>query len=264
VITGIGISELVVVFMLVLLFFGSKELPRIARESARFMGKLRAYSNRIRTELNDITRETTPGTGEAADTVSRKKELRTRFREQVSKLTKGEREKFSYTIFQHVIDREEYSSATAVMVYASTDSEVITDELIMHILQNGKRCILPYCKPGPATLGIAEIIRPHSDLITGKYGIREPRSDIRDNFLKSDLDLVLCPGLAFDREGNRLGRGKGYYDRFLAELSGRIPVIGICFSRQISETLFPFSYHDIAMDTVLTENGPLVADRKDI
>jgi 5-formyltetrahydrofolate cyclo-ligase len=82
---------------------------------------------------------------------------------------------------------------------------------------------------------------------------------LKGNFLKSDLDLVLCPGVAFDTRGARLGRGKHYYDNFLSELKGKIPIVGLAFSCQISNTPLPCDpYSDIRMDEVITEDGPIM------
>jgi 5-formyltetrahydrofolate cyclo-ligase len=82
----------------------------------------------------------------------------------------------------------------------------------------------------------------------------------RDNFFKSDIQLIVCPAVAFDRYGGRLGRGKGSYDRFLKEMKGRVPIYGIAFDCQImgSQDRLPFAYHDVVMDQVVTESGCLI------
>ncbi|MFP4418545.1 MAG: 5-formyltetrahydrofolate cyclo-ligase, partial [Chitinispirillaceae bacterium] len=147
----------------------------------------------------------------------------------------------------------------SVMIYLATDDEVYTRNCIEQMLTAGKRVIVPYCYDGVCRLGVAEISDMKKDLVTGKYGIEEPHETIRKNFLKSDIDLVVCPGVSFDRYGARLGRGKGYYDSFLEELKGRVPLIGLAYECQISSDPLPFDYHDIAVDQIITEDGPIIS-----
>lgn len=91
-----------------------------------------------------------------------------------------------------------------------------------------------------------------SDFEIGALGAREPVGGT----MASAPDLILVPGLAFDATGARLGRGKGFYDRWLAANSS-VPSLGICFKCQILETL-PFEAHDARVNAILTEDGVLV------
>jgi len=100
-------------------------------------------------------------------------------------------------------------------------------------------------------------MRPCVTLAPGAFGILEPTSG--QSVEASELDLVLVPARAFDRKnGNRLGRGKGYYDRLLERLSPRAFKCGIAFDCQILPTL-PISPHDVPVDAVVTESGILRA-----
>lgn len=83
----------------------------------------------------------------------------------------------------------------------------------------------------------------------GKYGILEPDSTIF--FELNDIELVIVPGLAFDKQNNRLGRGKGYYDRFIKETTAC--KIGVCFDFQLFDSI-PVDMHDIAVDYVITNS----------
>ena len=84
----------------------------------------------------------------------------------------------------------------------------------------------------------------------GSYNIYEPQGETFTDLVS--IDAAIIPGVSFDRHGNRLGRGKGYYDRFLKKLNTF--KIGICFSFQISDEI-PHDEHDIAMDEIWTEEG---------
>ncbi len=83
------------------------------------------------------------------------------------------------------------------------------------------------------------------------YGIADPVAEVFSR--NEEIDLAIVPGVSFDRQGNRLGRGKGYYDRLLPQLSAAYKM-GICFSFQVSEAL-PTEEFDRPMDAVLTDEG---------
>lgn len=87
----------------------------------------------------------------------------------------------------------------------------------------------------------------------GAFGIAEPTTDL-PTVSASEIDCFLCPGLGFDRNRNRLGRGKGFYDRALASARGDALRIGIAFREQVVDKL-PADPHDIPMTSVISENG---------
>ena len=262
-ITGLGFTEVMAVLLLVLIFFGSKELPRFVREAAQLMAKARAYSDKVRRELDDLSRSVDPrqaNTAPAVDEVGRKKkELRRRFLEARSAVGEEERRTKAASIVNHLLAAEEVRTARAVMVYMSMGDEVPTAELIDRLREMGKRVVLPYCRTHSRDLGIAAVEDLQTELAPGAFGVSEPIESIRDNFFKSDLHLVICPGVGFDTYGGRLGRGKAFYDNFLRELSGKVPVYGVAFDCQISRESFPFDYHDVPVDQVVTESGLLIA-----
>jgi 5-formyltetrahydrofolate cyclo-ligase len=162
---------------------------------------------------------------------------------------------YSETIYQHLTQSDEFKNAEVIMIYVSTGSEVSTFGAIRNMLSMGKRIVVPYCIPKSGDLGVAEIHDIEKDLLPGEYNIFEPVPVLRDSSLKGEVQLVICPGVAFDNDGRRLGRGKAYYDRFLGEIKGTIPIFGIAFNCQISKTALPHDSHDITMDQVITENG---------
>ena len=87
------------------------------------------------------------------------------------------------------------------------------------------------------------------DLATGAYGIKEPTGKLFTDY--TTIDFIAVPGVAFDRNGNRLGRGKGYYDRLLPRIPQAYKV-GICFKFQIVEEI-PAEPFDIRMDEIITQ-----------
>ncbi len=257
--TGVGFSEMLVIFTLILVFFGSKELPIFIRKTAQIIARIRRYSDKLKSELDSINRSIEePSVKEPPLVVVEKKRLRNHYTSMRKNISSEEHQKRSQEIFNHLKMTEEYKNASAVMIYVSMGTEVSTHNMINDMLVSGKRVVVPYCKEGCNELGLAEIRDMDKDLLKGEYGILEPRVELRDLFFKSDLRLIVCPGVAFDLYGARLGRGKAYYDAFLREFKERVPITGLAFDCQISKEHLPFDYHDIAMDQVITESGLLI------
>jgi 5-formyltetrahydrofolate cyclo-ligase len=253
---GVGFSEILLILVLILIFFGPKELPRFIREGARLIGKLRGYTDRVKRELNDITTSITPAPVSSENvTDEKKKELRRKYSAARKALTPEERAEKSKAIIDFLKNNSAFKKANAVLVYVEMGSEVATRPLVEEMLNSGKRVVVPYLKVDQRTLGICAIADISSDIIIGAMKTPEPRLEIRDNFYRSDLQLIVCPGVAFDKFGGRLGRGKAYYDNFLRELKGKVPIFGIGFECQFMDDQLPFSYSDIAMDQIITERG---------
>jgi 5-formyltetrahydrofolate cyclo-ligase len=256
VINGIGFFEVMVIVLIVLMFFGSKELPHFIRESARLIAKLRQYSDKVRRELDEITSimDSTTVHDPIDDVNTRKEKIRKEKLTLRAALTPHERNEKSVQILNRLSETDEYRKARVILFYASSENEVQTDAGIRAALAAGKRVVLPYCKQESTIMGIAEITDPDKELSVGTFGIREPVGQLRNKFLKSDIEMVVCPGVAYDTDGARLGRGKGYYDHFLAEMKSKIPIAGLGFKCQITNEI-PFDYHDIKMDIIITEDG---------
>lgn len=111
-----------------------------------------------------------------------------------------------------------------------------------------RRWLLP--KVRGEVLDFHEVADPQDGLVTGAFGIREPRCDSAPVPIR-EIDVFLCPGLAFDRSGNRLGRGRGFYDRILEMARHDARKLGVCFPFQLVDDTFPEA-HDIRMDEVIT------------
>ena len=256
--TGFGFSEILLVVVLVVVFFGSKELPAFLREIARFTAKVRRYSDRIKRELDDVTRSLDPQPDPMADHQEKKKELRLRYLSERKKLGEERRIAKSAAIAATVRECTVVKDASMIMLYAEMGAEVITRPLIGELIGLQKRIVLPYGAAGTNEMKVAEIFSVDGDIVTGAHGAPEPRAELRGRFFKSDIDAVICPGVAFDPQGGRLGRGRGCYDGFLRELRGQIPAIGLAFDCQMLTEPLPFEYHDISMDMVITESGIVV------
>lgn len=252
--TGVGFSEIIVIFALVLIFFGSKEIPQFIRIVAKFLARIRYYTDQVKREIDTITQPITLPS-ENNSIADRKNDLRKKYITIRKSLPDDDKIQFSDMIYQHLKTYSSFDHAKSIMIYVNMGSEVNTKNAITDMLQMGKRVLIPYSKDNEGELGIAEVHDIEKDLRIGNHGVLEVHPDLRKHFFKSDLQLIICPGVAFDINGGRLGRGKSYYDRFLKEFKGQVPLVGLAFDCQICQETFPFEYHDIPMDLIVTEKG---------
>ncbi len=148
---------------------------------------------------------------------------------------------------RHVLESEWFRQAKTIMAYAAISTEVDLSPVLKATLADGKTLILPRCEAGG--IMTARRIDDFSQLTTGTYGIPEPNPDA-PMVPAAEIDLILVPGMAFDALGRRLGRGKGYYDRFLVDFHGK--TMGIC-GQLMAEV--PVEQHDITMDAVAVDRG---------
>ena len=137
------------------------------------------------------------------------------------------------------------AEARIVLLYSALPDEVPALPLLNRLTTEGKTVLLPRVV-SDTDMELRRYTGPN-DLEPGAFGIMEPTGEL---FTDYDLiDVAVVPGMAFDREGHRLGRGKGYYDRFLAQLP-HIYKIGICFPFQLVDKV-PADAHDMLMDEVV-------------
>jgi 5-formyltetrahydrofolate cyclo-ligase len=172
-------------------------------------------------------------------------------RQQLSTEEKDER---SRRIVGRVLALPQYAAANTVLWYLGVRNEVLTENSVIGELSAGqKRVAIPWCE-GESLLLFH--LREMSELVGGAFGILEPKSELRQlasqRVAPAEVDVALVPGVAFDRQGNRLGHGAGYYDRLLAELPPSACLIGLAYECQLVEAI-SHEPHDVGMDLVVTE-----------
>ena len=144
-----------------------------------------------------------------------------------------------------------FQNARTILCYASFRGEVDTFALMQRAMALKKRVALPLIRKEEQQI-VPMLIGSLGELRPGMYGIKEP-PDVPQNRLNADeLDLVVVPGVAFDRCNNRLGRGAGYYDRFLSDLPVTIPTIGLAYDLQVVDALAGIEPHDRPVSLVIT------------
>ena len=153
-------------------------------------------------------------------------------------------------IRQRMIRLPEFTDAKTILFYASFRSEVDTMEMIKITLGQGKRTVLPKVDKENKKLKLYEI-KDMNELAKGYMGILEPSVSEERLTGLDDIGLVIIPGAAFDVSGNRLGYGAGFYDRLLAGIKNKIPVIAPAYEEQLIENI-PSEPHDIKVDKIVT------------
>lgn len=168
------------------------------------------------------------------------------------------KDEVSNQIVNRFMDLEEYHRAKTVMFYVDVRDEVRTRQALPTALKSDKRIVVPYCVDGELELFWLEDM---NELELGMYRILEPSAEMRTVERKrlqpTDLDLIMVPGVAFDRNGGRTGHGKGYYDKLLQHARLDTPLIALAFECQLFDKI-PAESHDIYMDKVVTENAVYV------
>ncbi|MFT5206817.1 MAG: 5-formyltetrahydrofolate cyclo-ligase [Candidatus Omnitrophota bacterium] len=181
-----------------------------------------------------------------------KQVLRQRVKENIIQLSPEAKSKQSNLIRLKIRELSGFKQSKTILVYLSTSEEVDTLGLIRDCLGNGRKIVVPKVSATSDILTLREIQSLGDDqLEVGSFGILEPIDEKTNVVQLGAIDCVVVPGLAFDANGNRLGRGKGYYDRLLNELSPSVCRIGLAFDCQYVD-IVPTEKHDAPVQIVLT------------
>lgn len=160
----------------------------------------------------------------------------------------------SKIIFEKIISNDLYKKAQIIMLYSALPGEIILDDLINQALKDNKTVCVPYLHKNFSTMDAA-VISDISDLVLGKFNIKMPKIENLKIINPINLDLIFVPGLAYDKNGYRLGFGGGYYDKFLLK-SSNANFIGVIYDEYILNEI-PIEKHDISMSYLVSESGIL-------
>ena len=176
--------------------------------------------------------------------------LRKHFLELLTKQASVEGQAKSQLIGDKLFELAAIKKAKTVLFYASLPGEVDTFAMIKKTIELQKRICLPVVMQNQREM-IPTLIKTLADLENGVYGIPQPRRNSLLDVPLEEIDAVIVPGVAFDKSHNRLGRGKGYYDRFLIQLPKKTTTIGLAFDFQLIDSL-PIEEHDVPLSCVIT------------
>ena len=188
-----------------------------------------------------------------------KRELRKRIGDVRRALPEADKERLSRLISSHLIESPRYRTAQTVMLYVNLPDEVRTGQLLLDAAERGKKVVIPYCAGDRLELFCIEGL---DELAAGTFGVLEPKPQLRGDPARmisaERLDLIVVPGVAFDRQGGRLGRGKAYYDGLLREVRPDTFLVAPAFECQMVDKV-PMQPHDVPMHQIITEkeiHGP--------
>jgi 5-formyltetrahydrofolate cyclo-ligase len=191
-----------------------------------------------------------------SSTYSIKNKIRQQILHKRNALSKSEISRRSKVIQNRIINSSEYKSARVIGAYFPTGSEVRTEHIISTAIKNQKVLLLP--KTGADQIAFYRVFETdfrENKLVEGRFRIFEPPRSLRD--IEETIDLLIIPGIAFDKYGYRIGYGKGYYDRFIEH--NECPFsIGLGFQFQLLNYSLPHSHFDQRLDAIATESNMLV------
>lgn len=176
--------------------------------------------------------------------------LRKAMMEKRDAIEESTRHMYDKKIFERLTGSAFYNSADLIFIYVSFRSEADTHDIIRNSLECGKRICVPKVNKETKEME-AYIIESMDQLKKGYFNILEPYDGCKKADLE-DIDLVLMPGMAFDRKGGRIGYGGGFYDRFLMSMKRKVNRIALAYHFQVVDEV-PVDWMDIRIDGIITD-----------
>jgi 5-formyltetrahydrofolate cyclo-ligase len=186
-----------------------------------------------------------------------KSDLRSKIRARLNKISAAGRVAASLELCAKLKGRSFFQAAATILFFAPLPDELDLWPLLEETLATGKTVALPCFDDTKQNYAARRVQNLQSEMVTGQFWVREPNSNCARIPLDK-IDLVLVPGVAFDLRGNRLGRGKGFYDRLLAEIRG--VKCGVVFDEQVVKEV-PAGKSDVPVDFILTPTRCAAAAR---
>ena len=190
-----------------------------------------------------------------------KQALRKEIKRRVAALSDEEKHRQSVAVSRQLFRHPKYVSCERIAVFLSMDDEVRTEEIIKDVFKCGKSCFIPRYESSCSHMDMMKLhsLQDMETLPLTSWNIRQPAEEdnSREEALSAGgLDLILMPGLGFDRSGKRLGRGRGFYDTYLERCirhpKGKPYTIALAFKEQLCQEI-PVDHNDVLIDEVLCE-----------
>lgn len=260
---SLGIGEIGVIAVVAILFIDPKKVGVAGRAFARFRKKWNAIQREVKDQFNTLSLEEDLKEN-LGGIRSAKAALRSEARDTLKKLPSMERTAAAEKILARLKEWPAFQKAQVIAAFVGSHDEVETENILRHILASGKTLLLPYIAAnaeGSPRMFMAPIRNYDQDLHEGAFGILEPKEELRggvvvgaslvDSSTTTEPDLILIPGLAFDERGGRVGRGRGFYDRYLD--GKKAFKLGMAFEVQILRKKLALEPHDKLLDGMITE-----------
>ena len=169
----------------------------------------------------------------------------------------------SQKITEKLLSMKCIKDASTIMLYLDFNNEVKTDQLITKLISLRKTVASPVTIKDERKLIPYEIINLKEGINLGAYGIREPNKNISNEIDVKNIDVLIVPAVAYDKNCYRLGYGGGYYDRFIERLRDDAITIGIAFDLQLFDSI-PKEEHDAQLNYIITESSTYVGKNKNL
>jgi len=184
-----------------------------------------------------------------------KKALRRRILDERKNINIVEKEEMDNKILDKFYESEYYRKSKKIFIYISYDSEINTKGIINKALEDNKKVYVPRTEFKNRLMDAVEIMSL-DNLVESDFGILEP--SIKEPYIDpNELDLIVVPGVAFDKQGGRMGYGAGFYDRYFKKISEdnikKVMKVALAYEFQTLEKV-PMNDHDIPVDCIITEN----------
>lgn len=165
--------------------------------------------------------------------------------------TEEEIKEKSGKIKERLFQLEEFQNAETIMFYVALKGEVETRGMVEEAIASGKKVVVPVTDFKTNEM-LASEIKSLDELKEKEFGLLEPKDEFVREVPLEEIDLVVVPGVAFDEKGNRLGRGLGFYDKFLSKIKTEAVFIALAFDFQVLKEI-PCKEHDMKVDKIVTE-----------
>jgi 5-formyltetrahydrofolate cyclo-ligase len=184
-------------------------------------------------------------------------ELRQQLRTRLLAMSPEQRKDKSRKACRNLIATEQFQSASVIMMFLSLPHEIDTSDAILYAWQLGKTVAVPKVSWQQRHMIAVQINSLDTGFSTGTWGLRNPLTGVPIPF--GQIDLVVAPGLGFDRQGNRLGRGGSFYDRFFANKDLMASRCGLAFAEQVMESI-PTADTDEPVEYLVTDEEVVTCD----
>jgi 5-formyltetrahydrofolate cyclo-ligase len=185
-------------------------------------------------------------------TINEKQKIREKFLKERESLSEVLVTENSAKIWERLSSLREFLEAKTIMFYVAKGNEVRTENMIKESICMGKKVAVPVMMK-ENTLSPSLLTDYDRELVPKHFGILEPKKECLRLTPPEEIEIIIVPGVVFDRQGGRIGFGKGFYDNFLKRVSAKACTIGIAYQSQIVDKL-PVKETDIPIDIIITEN----------
>lgn len=170
-------------------------------------------------------------------------------------INENKKEKLDKILKETLFESEYYRHAKKIFMYVSYGSEIETHDIITESINQGKEIYIPRTKFETKLMNAVRF-QSFNQLVKDRYGILEPSEE--EPFIDpNELDLIIVPGVAFDKNGGRLGYGAGYYDRYFGRISDNVLKVALAYDFQLISDV-PRDENDVLIDCIITEKNIII------